>query len=116
MPQLDSYAIFFLNALFLPANRHTTRPDQLTEFSLFQAFDNLIKTDRLDMRNTDVQPYIVDGVTYLCELNHGIRRHYYYAPVYGHDVPAWQPRGPNPRSGKKLDGIPFSAFDLWSGC
>eukprot|EP00916_Digyalum_oweni_P015310 GHVL01025039.1.p1 GENE.GHVL01025039.1~~GHVL01025039.1.p1 ORF type:complete len:437 (+),score=11.99 GHVL01025039.1:16-1326(+) len=76
------------------------------------AFDNLVKTGRLDMRNTDVQPYIVDGVTYLCELNHGIQRHYYYAGVYGDDVPEWQPRGPNPRSGKASDSIPFSSFEL----
>lgn len=75
------------------------------------AFDNLIKSDRLELFNTDIQPYIVDGVTYLCELNNGIRRHYYYAGVYGGDVPEWQPRGDNPRSGKKMDGLPFSLFD-----
>ncbi|XP_076451919.1 leucine-rich repeat-containing protein 34-like isoform X2 [Babylonia areolata] len=75
------------------------------------AFDNLIKSDRLDLHNTDVQPYVVDGVTYLGELNNGIRRHYYYAGVYGGDVPKWQPRGENPRSGKKLDSDVFSMFD-----
>lgn len=78
------------------------------------AFDNLIKTDRLDLRDTDVQPYIVDGVTYLCELNHGIRRHYYYAPVYGDDVPEWQVRGDNPRGGKiDLNQDPLAGmFDI----
>ncbi|KAL8569742.1 hypothetical protein ACOMHN_007265 [Nucella lapillus] len=75
------------------------------------AFDSLIKSGRLDLRNTDVQPYTVDGVTYLGELNHAIRRHYYYAGVYGDDVPDWQPRGANPRSGLMMDGLALSMFD-----
>lgn len=75
------------------------------------AFDNLIKTDRLELRDTDVQPYIVDGVTYLCELSHQIRRHYYYAPVYGDDIPSWQVRGHNPRSGKIRVNNGFGSSD-----
>ncbi|XP_025084361.1 leucine-rich repeat-containing protein 34-like isoform X2 [Pomacea canaliculata] len=74
------------------------------------AFDSLIKTGRLDLRNTDVKPYIVDGITYLCELSHGIRRNFYYGPTYGEDVPDWQVRGLNPRS-VKLDDDMTSLFD-----
>ncbi|XP_064599186.1 leucine-rich repeat-containing protein 34-like [Liolophura sinensis] len=62
------------------------------------AFANLIDSGRLEPQNTDVKPYVVDGVTYLCELNNSISRHYYVAPSYGDDVPSWQPRGLNPRS------------------
>ena len=65
--------------------------------SLFQAFENLIKTGRLQKSDTDVEPYVVDGKTILSELNHSAQRHYYYAPSYGDDVPSWQPRGKNPR-------------------
>ncbi|XP_046343701.2 leucine-rich repeat-containing protein 34-like isoform X1 [Haliotis rufescens] len=63
------------------------------------AFANLVETGRLDLTDTDVKPYVVDGVTSLCEQNHHIRRHYYYAPSYGDDVPSWQPPGVHePRS------------------
>lgn len=79
-------------------------------FFVSQAFDSLIKTGRLDLRNTDVKPYIVDGITYLCELSHGIRRNFYYGPTYGEDVPDWQVRGLNPRS-VKLDDDMTSLFD-----
>lgn len=61
------------------------------------AFANLLESGRIEPQNTDVQAYVVDGVTKLCELTHGINRHYYYAPSYGDDVPSWQPRGKNPR-------------------
>nr|XP_006815323.1 PREDICTED: leucine-rich repeat-containing protein 34-like isoform X2 [Saccoglossus kowalevskii] len=50
------------------------------------AFNELIETERLDQRNTDVKPYVVDGVVYLSEISHGIRRHYYWTPFYGPDV------------------------------
>ncbi|KAK7494099.1 hypothetical protein BaRGS_00014572 [Batillaria attramentaria] len=83
---------FSLTNIYIWGNRLETRA--------CIAFDILITSGRLDVRNTDVQPYVVDGVTYLCELNHGIRRHYYYAPVYGSDIPPWQVRGENPRSGR----------------
>ncbi|CAK8696941.1 leucine-rich repeat-containing protein 34-like [Clavelina lepadiformis] len=50
------------------------------------AFGQLMRSKRLQQRNTDVQPYIVDGRTYLSELSHGIRRFYYWTPSYGPDV------------------------------
>ena len=62
-----------------------------------QAFANLLQAGHILPRNTDVEPYVVDGKTILSELNHYIQRHYYYAPSYGDDVPSWQPRGKNPR-------------------
>ncbi|XP_076086735.1 leucine-rich repeat-containing protein 34-like isoform X1 [Mytilus galloprovincialis] len=61
------------------------------------AFANLIDNGRLSKENTDVQAYVVDGATKLCELSHQISRHTYFAPSYGDDVPSWQPRGKNPR-------------------
>ncbi|XP_060073757.1 leucine-rich repeat-containing protein 34-like [Ylistrum balloti] len=61
------------------------------------AFASLLETGRLKPENTDVQAYVVDGVTKLCEQSNQIRRHYYWAPNYGSDVPSWQPRGKNPR-------------------
>ncbi|XP_071944428.1 leucine-rich repeat-containing protein 34-like isoform X2 [Antedon mediterranea] len=50
------------------------------------AFSELIESQRLEEENTDVQAYVVDGQTYLSELNHGIRRHYYWTPSYGPDM------------------------------
>ncbi|XP_062606990.1 leucine-rich repeat-containing protein 34-like isoform X3 [Saccostrea cucullata] len=61
------------------------------------AFANLLESGRIKSEDTDIRAYIVDGVTKLCELNNTIRRHYYYVPSYGDDVPSWQPRGQNPR-------------------
>ncbi|OWF43081.1 leucine-rich repeat-containing protein 34-like isoform X2 [Mizuhopecten yessoensis] len=61
------------------------------------AFASLLESGRLKPENTDIQAYVVDGVTKLCELSNQIRRHYYWAPNYGSDVPSWQPRGKNPR-------------------
>nr|ADF32021.1 leucine rich repeat only protein 3 [Azumapecten farreri] len=61
------------------------------------AFASLLDSGRLKPENTDIQSYVVDGVTKLCELSNQIRRHYYWAPNYGSDVPSWQPRGKNPR-------------------
>ncbi|XP_033107597.1 leucine-rich repeat-containing protein 34-like isoform X2 [Anneissia japonica] len=50
------------------------------------AFHELIKSERLEEEYTDVKSYVVDGHTYLSELNHGIRRHYYWSPSYGPDA------------------------------
>lgn len=61
------------------------------------AFASLLESGRIEPQDTDIRSYVVDGVTKLCELNNSIRRHYYYAPSYGGDVPSWQPRGLNPR-------------------
>ena len=48
-----------------------------------QAFAGLIDSGRLETKNTDVEPYIVDGTTNLSQLNHGIRTWYYWGPSYG---------------------------------
>ncbi|XP_038050963.1 leucine-rich repeat-containing protein 34-like isoform X2 [Patiria miniata] len=50
------------------------------------AFNGLMESGRLDIKDTDVKPYIVDGHVLLAELNHGIRRHYYWTPFYGSDA------------------------------
>ncbi|XP_071839867.1 leucine-rich repeat-containing protein 34-like isoform X1 [Apostichopus japonicus] len=50
------------------------------------AFNDLVKSGRLDPKLTDVNPYTVDGRVYLSELNHGLRRHYYWTPFFGPDV------------------------------
>ena len=68
-----------------------------------------MKSDRLLPRNTDVRPYVVDGVIHLAELNHHIHRHYYYAGIYGDDVPEWQVRGESPRSMETVENV--SCFD-----
>ena len=52
-------------------------------FCIFQAFAGLIDSGRLETKNTDVEPYVVDGTTHLSELNHGIRTWYYWGPSYG---------------------------------
>lgn len=51
-----------------------------------QAFNGLVESGRLDMKDTDVKPYIVDGHVMLSQLNHGIRRHYYWTPFFGPDA------------------------------
>ena len=43
----------------------------------------MLENGRLDSQDTDVQPNVVDGITSLSELNHGIRKNYYWAPAYG---------------------------------
>ncbi|XP_033644830.1 leucine-rich repeat-containing protein 34-like isoform X1 [Asterias rubens] len=50
------------------------------------AFNGLVESGRLDMKDTDVKPYIVDGHVMLSQLNHGIRRHYYWTPFFGPDA------------------------------
>ena len=50
---------------------------------LFQAFASLIDTGRVQSKDTDVQPYTVDGHTRLSELPHGLRKDYYYGAAYG---------------------------------
>ncbi|KAL3862028.1 hypothetical protein ACJMK2_008030 [Sinanodonta woodiana] len=67
------------------------------EESACTAFANLLKTGRIKKASTDVQPYQVDGVTYLSEQTTAPQRHYYWAPNYGDDIPSWQERGDNPR-------------------
>ena len=53
---------------------------------IHQAFNELIEMDRLDLEDTDVKPYTVDGHVMLSELNHGLRKHYYWKPLYGPDI------------------------------
>ena len=52
-------------------------------FVIRQAFASMIENGRLEPRDTDVQPYVVDGVTSLAELNHSVRKSYYYGAAYG---------------------------------
>ncbi|XP_060098464.1 leucine-rich repeat-containing protein 34 [Heteronotia binoei] len=47
------------------------------------AFTDLLQSGRLKPTSTDVEPYVVDGRTYLAELSHGLKRHYYWTPSYG---------------------------------
>ncbi|XP_075058200.1 leucine-rich repeat-containing protein 34 [Mixophyes fleayi] len=47
------------------------------------AFSNLLSIGRLTASSTDVRPYIVDGRTYLAELFHGLKKHYYWTPSKG---------------------------------
>ncbi|ELU16968.1 hypothetical protein CAPTEDRAFT_151888 [Capitella teleta] len=47
------------------------------------AFAGLIDSGRIALKNTDVEPYVVDGTTYLSELNHGTRNFYYAGPSHG---------------------------------
>ncbi|XP_072035842.1 leucine-rich repeat-containing protein 34-like [Amphiura filiformis] len=50
------------------------------------AFNELVEMERLDLEDTDVKPYTVDGHVMLSELNHGLRKHYYWKPLYGPDI------------------------------
>nr|XP_020649488.1 leucine-rich repeat-containing protein 34 isoform X1 [Pogona vitticeps] len=47
------------------------------------AFAELLQSGRLKPTCTDVEPYEVDGHTYLAEVSHGLKRHYYWTPSYG---------------------------------
>jgi hypothetical protein len=51
--------------------------------TIFQAFAELINAGRIETKNTDIEPYIVDGTTYLSELSHGLRNFYYAGSSYG---------------------------------
>lgn len=42
-----------------------------------------MESGRLKPDNTDVEPYVVDGRTYLAEVSNGLKRHYYWTPTYG---------------------------------
>lgn len=53
--------------------------------SSLQAFKELIASGRLPPEQTDVSVYEVDGRVCLAEVFHGLRRHYYWTPSYGHD-------------------------------
>ncbi|XP_010156361.1 PREDICTED: leucine-rich repeat-containing protein 34 [Eurypyga helias] len=47
------------------------------------AFSELIRTGRLKLTHTDVEPYEVDGHAHLAELSHGLKKHYYWTPSCG---------------------------------
>ncbi|XP_025031415.1 leucine-rich repeat-containing protein 34 [Python bivittatus] len=47
------------------------------------AFAELLQSGRLKPTGTDVDPYEVDGKTYLAEVSHGLKGHYYWTPSYG---------------------------------
>jgi len=57
------------------------------------AFSSHLHSERLQGHNCDVGSYVVDGRVYLNQTDSIIRRHYYYAPIFGDDVPEWQIRG-----------------------
>jgi len=56
------------------------------EESACRAFAQLIETGRIEPKDTDVESYVVDGVIYLSELPHGLRRTYYCGDYYGEDA------------------------------
>ncbi|XP_008585487.1 PREDICTED: leucine-rich repeat-containing protein 34 isoform X2 [Galeopterus variegatus] len=47
------------------------------------AYLDLIQMGHLKPDNTDVEPFVVDGRVYLAEVSNGLKRHYYWTPVYG---------------------------------
>ncbi|XP_063162870.1 leucine-rich repeat-containing protein 34 [Candoia aspera] len=47
------------------------------------AFAELLQSGRLKPTGTDVELYVVDGHTYLAEVSHGLKGHYYWTPSYG---------------------------------
>lgn len=57
------------------------------------AFTSHIHSERLQEQNCDVNSYVVDGKVHLSQTEYLPRRHYYYAPIFGDDVPEWQIRG-----------------------
>ncbi|XP_005099273.1 leucine-rich repeat-containing protein 34 isoform X2 [Aplysia californica] len=57
------------------------------------AFSTHLHSERLQEQNCDIGSYVVDGKVYLNQTGFLIRRHYYYAPIFGDDVPEWQIRG-----------------------
>ena len=69
-------------SFFLQVVRDICKNSKLS-FEIPQAFASMIENGRLEPRDTDVQPYVVDGVTSLAELNHGVRKAYYYGAAYG---------------------------------
>ena len=50
------------------------------------AFGQLMTSERLLEKNTDVRPYVVNGRVHLAEVSHGLRRFYYWTPTHGPDV------------------------------
>jgi len=56
---------------------------KLLSHSFLQAFAKLIDRGRILLENTDVKPYVVDGINYLAEQSHGLRKWYYWGPTYG---------------------------------
>ncbi|XP_013070074.1 leucine-rich repeat-containing protein 34-like isoform X1 [Biomphalaria glabrata] len=65
--------------------------------SVCMAFAEHLHSERLQEHNCDIRTYVVDGKVYLSQTGYILRRHYYYAPIFGDDVPEWQIRGEHPR-------------------
>ncbi|XP_059158900.1 leucine-rich repeat-containing protein 34-like isoform X2 [Physella acuta] len=61
------------------------------------AYAEHLHSNRLLEPNCDIHTYVVDGKVYLSQTGYMLRRHYYYAPIFGDDVPEWQIRGEHPR-------------------
>ena len=77
---------FYAKNIFLSENLITVTiffHDFMWKIFSLQAFAALVNTGRLEKKNIDVEPYVVDGVTKLSELPHGIRKWYYWGPCYG---------------------------------
>ncbi|XP_006150330.1 leucine-rich repeat-containing protein 34 isoform X2 [Tupaia chinensis] len=47
------------------------------------AYFDLIQMGHLELANTDVEPFVVDGRVYLAEVSNGLKKHYYWTPTYG---------------------------------
>ncbi|CAL1532898.1 unnamed protein product [Lymnaea stagnalis] len=65
--------------------------------SVCMAFAEHLHSERLQEQNCDIHTYVVDGKVYLSQTGYILRRHYYYAPIFGDDVPEWQIRGEHPK-------------------
>ena len=63
-----------------------TGPSSRYLISALQAFAGLLDSGRLEAKNTDVQSYVVDGVTYLSEVSNGLQKDYYWSPTYGENA------------------------------
>lgn len=50
------------------------------------AFAGLLENGRLEAKNTDVQSYVVDGITYLSEVSNGLKKDYYWSPTHGENA------------------------------
>ncbi|XP_074654834.1 uncharacterized protein LOC141908626 [Tubulanus polymorphus] len=57
------------------------------EDSCCKAFAELIDSERLQVKNLDVNPYEVDGVSYFANQSNSIEQFYYWEPFQGKNLP-----------------------------
>ncbi|KAH0624139.1 hypothetical protein JD844_007571 [Phrynosoma platyrhinos] len=82
--RIEDDGAFYLSEALTTHNRTLQACARIhSDILVFQAFAELLKSGRLKPTGTDVEPYEVDGTTYLAELSHGLKRHYYWTPSYG---------------------------------